>query len=370
MHIILDARTATPHFPGIGRYVTSLTRALLPELSPDDRLTVLYDAEYPQLWPNSPQFQAIPLNLSPFGLAQQWVIPQLLKRLDGDLYHSAYYLMPYRPGIPSILTVYDVIPLLFPDQSSFRARCLFRWAMLLALRAVQRVIAISQSTQGDFIAHFRSSAGKLTAIPLAVDPAFCPQPPEGVAAVRARYGLPEQFVLYLGSNKPHKNLVRLIDAWSHITEYGIRSTLVLAGAWDARYPESRQRVAALGLEDTVRFLGPLPEADLPAFYSAATAFVFPSLYEGFGFPILEAMACGAPVVCSDTSSLPEVAGDAVLYVNPLSIDSIAEGIARVWQGSDLRAAMREKGYAQAAKWSWKRTALQTLQVYRELVNDR
>ncbi len=373
-HYILDARTAAPHFPGIGRYVTNLARALMPELLPDDRLTVLYDAKYPQFWPDSPQFQAVPLDVSPFGLAQQWVVPRLLKQLDADSdgpirYHSAYYLMPYRPGVPTVLTVYDVIPLRFPAQSTPQARLLFRWATRLALHAARQVVAISEATRQDFIRHFHISPGRITAIPLAADPAFCPQPPEAISALRARYGLPEQFVLYLGSNKPHKNLVRLIEAWKLAARNFQPPTcpLIIAGAWDARYPESRRRVEALGLENSVRFLGPMAEADLPALYSAATAFAFPSLYEGFGLPVLEAMACGAPAACSNVSSLPEVAGDAALTFDPQDTDAIARALAQLCADADLRAELRARGLVRATQFSWQRTAQETLKIYRKVM---
>ncbi|MBN1936407.1 MAG: glycosyltransferase family 4 protein, partial [Anaerolineae bacterium] len=374
MPLILDARTATPHFPGIGRYVTNLARALLPELSPDERLTVLYDAAVNpagsmQPWPVSPQFRVIPLSPSPFGLAQQWVIPRLLKQLGADLYHSAYYLMPYRPGVPTVLTVYDVIPLRFPAQSTLQARLLFRWATRLALRAAQQVVAISETARRDFIRHFRVLPERITAIPLATDPAFCPQGPQVVSAVRARYGLPEQFVLYLGSNKPHKNLVRLIEAWKLATRSSQLATfsLIIAGAWDVRYPEPHRRVEVLGLQDTVRFLGPLPEADLPALYSAATVFAFPSLYEGFGLPVLEAMACGAPVVCSNTSSLPEVAGEAALIFDPYDTNAIAGVLVQLCADADLRADLCARGLARATFFSWQRTAEETLKVYRKVM---
>ena len=171
------------------------------------------------------------------------------------LYHSGYNLMPYVPGVPTVLTLYDLIPLLMPEQSSGRPRLLARWANVLALRTARVALAISEATRRDYLAHFRVPAERIVTAPLAADPAFRPQPDAAVAALRARLVLPERYVLYLGSNKPHKNLVGLIEAWKSIANQQIsnqrinasrhhvrsrysRITSVIAGAWDERYPEA------------------------------------------------------------------------------------------------------------------------------------
>ena len=163
--------------------------------------------------------------------------------------------MPYLPGVPALLTVYDLIPVRYPAYSSARARFFIRWMTRLALRAVRHVIAISEFTRRDFMAEFGLRPEQITAIPLAADPVFRPQPPEAIAAVRARYDLPERFVLYLGSNKPHKNLTRLVEAWQmadgewQIADGELQiadSRLVIAGAWDERYPEARERARDIG----------------------------------------------------------------------------------------------------------------------------
>jgi glycosyltransferase involved in cell wall biosynthesis len=380
-HYVLDARTATPHFPGIGRYVTNLAAALAPLLATDERLTILHAPSHPLTLPSSPAVALLSVAAGPFGLAQQWDIPRLLRRLSADLYHNAYIAMPYAPGVPTVLTVYDLIPLLYPEQSSGRARRLAHLTNSLALRAANVVLAISEATRADYLAHFRVPAERIVTAPLAADPAFRPQSDAAVAALRARLALPERYVLYLGSNKPHKNLVGLVEAWrianqrisesanhaSRVTHHA--SHLAIAGAWDERYPEARQRVAALGLNDSVMFLGPVAEADLPALYSGAELFVFPSLYEGFGFPVLEAMACGTPVICSNVSSLPEVAGSAALQVDPRETDALAGAMDRVLSDAALREEMRRAGLAQAGRFSWTHTAQQTLDAYRRVLNE-
>jgi len=405
LHYILDARTATPHFPGIGRYVANLAAGLIPLLAADERLTILYDPAHPPAPGPSKAVRLVPTPVSPFSLRQQWAIPRLIRELvpmpgvlgstrhASALYHSPYYLMPYRPGAATVLTVYDLIPLLFPEHSTLRARLLFRWTAALALRTARLAIAISESTRADFLARFRLAPERIVAIPLAADPIFRPPTAEAVAAVRARYGLPERYALYLGSNKPHKNLVRLVEAWNRVAHNSqiVHGKLVIAGAWDERYPEAKERAAALGLGDQVMFLGPVAGADLPALYAAAELFVFPSLYEGFGLPVLEAMACGTPVICSNAPALVEVTSapgpragmasppgplpmqgrrekeaSAALLVDPLNVSEMAEALARLWTDPALRAELRQRGLAQAQRFNWQTTAHQTLMCYRAL----
>lgn len=406
---ILDARTATPHFPGIGRYVASLAAAMAPQLDRNEQLTLLAGPHPPLSIAGT---RTEPIAASPFSLNQQWTIPARLRGLGAAIYHSPYYLMPYRPGVPALLTVYDLIPLRYPQHSSARARLLFRWATRLALLTTRHVIAITETARQDFVAEFGLRPERITAIPLAADPAFRPQGAQAVAALRGKYGLPERFALYVGSNKPHKNLVGLVAAWATATEtdpdpqlkptrssrprrtngdlqpksrrfngvhdggYG-DAELVIAGAWDERYPEARQLARSLEVPG-IRWLGPIPEADLPCLYSAATVFVFPSLFEGFGLPVIEAMACGTPVVCSNVTSLPEVAGDAAILFDPAppggdashpSTAPLRSALERVLDDHGLRAELREKGLARAAQLSWQVTATRTLELYRRFATQ-
>lgn len=377
-HYLLDARTATSHFPGIGRYVRNLTAEIVPQLAPEERLSVLWNPSDPGGWNPSAlagaRVQLVPAPVSPFRPAQQWRIPRLLGQLRTagcSAYHSAYYLMPYRPGLPTLLTFYDVIPLRYPATVSAQARLFYRFATGLALRASQRVIAISEAARQDLLRYFPVPAPKVRAVPLAADPRFRPQPTGELARVRAKYDLPEQFVFYLGINKPHKNLVRLIDAYAGLAGRSV-PPLVIAGAWDARYPQTRQRAAQAqgddpALADVFRFLGPVEDGDLPGLYAAATVFVFPSLYEGFGLPVLEAMACGTPVACSETSSLPEIAGQAGRLFDPLDVKAIGEALAELLANERLRERLAQRGLAQAGTFSWRRTAQETLACYRELL---
>ena len=370
---VLDARTVTPHFPGIGRYVASLAPALAEQLERDERLLILHAPEAAdRLQPAAgPQVTLRATDLSPFGIDQQWAIPRLLRSLGPvDLYHSTYYLMPYSLRLPTVLTFYDLIPLQHPETVSRRARLLFQLAMSMALGTAQQVVSISEAARRDVVARFKLPPERVTTTPLAADGRFWPQPPEEIARVRAAYNLPEEMVLYVGINKPHKNLPRLIEAFGRLLAGGSRASLVLAGPWDERYPEARTAAEALGAGDRVRLLGPVADADLPALYAAATVFVLPSLYEGFGLPVLEAMACGAAVACSNTSSLPEIAGDAALTFDPLDTGAIESALGQLLGDSALRGRLQQAGLAQAARFSWASTAAATLAVYRQAAHNR
>jgi alpha-1,3-rhamnosyl/mannosyltransferase len=291
-------------------------------------------------------------------------VPQAISRLGADLYHSPYYLMPYRPRAATVLTVYDVIPLRHPEHSTQRARLLFRLSTRLALRAARRVIAITENARQDFVGEFAVPPDKITAIPLGVDPSFRPAGAVAVREVRAKYQLPERFALYLGSNKPHKNLVGLVRAWTTLPDPP--AALVVAGAWDDRYPDARQIAASCG-DKTISWIGRIAEVDLPALYSAARVFIFPSLFEGFGLPVVEAMACGAPVICSNVTALPEVAGDAAQLFDPTDQSALARVIQQTLDDETLLAQLRGKGLARAARFSWERTAAQTLEIYRQVI---
>ncbi|MBN1888228.1 MAG: glycosyltransferase family 4 protein [Thermoflexales bacterium] len=363
-NVVLDARTVSDHFPGIGRYVVNLSQALV-RIDPGLDLVLLHDPSAASTRLALPGLPRIACPVSPFSPRQQWVVPAQLRRVQAALYHSPYYLMPYLPGMPTVLTCYDMIPLVYPAYFSPVQRLIYRLAHSLAFRAAAAILSISQSTKADIVRYFGLDPRRVVVTPLAAGEHFCPQPAGRVDVVRQKYGLPQAYALYLGSNKPHKNLARLVEGWKEarfrFQVSGFR--LVIAGHWEERYPEAKRRVEELGLGEQVIFVGAVDDEDLPALYSGAALFAFPSEYEGFGLPVLEAMACGSPVVCSNTSSLPEVAGEVALLVDPTDVDALAAAIGRVLADVGLRQAMREKGLAQAARFSWERTARETLAVY-------
>jgi glycosyltransferase involved in cell wall biosynthesis len=368
MRIGFDARFIRDGFPGIGRYCHNLARALA-ELAADATFVVLYAPDAPNRRYRiealvQPNVTLVPTEIPIRSVAEQVYLPRLARALSLDIYHAPYYITPYRMPCPQVLTVYDVISRRHPGSLSLTTRLIFAATTRLALHAADALLAISRSARRDLIDLYHVEPDRISVTPLAADPHFGPANADRVEAVKRRLGLPERYALCVGVDKPHKNWSRLVAAWSDLPA-AVRAgyELVFAGRPDPRYAATRQLVAALGLDD-VRFVGDVAEDDLPALYTGAALFVFPSLYEGFGLPILEAMACGTPVACSNTSSLPEVAGDAAAYFDPTDVADMAATLAHVLSDSAHRQALAELALTRAAQFSWSDTARATLAVYR------
>lgn len=365
MRIVIDARPVADHFPGIGRYVASLLRALS-ELDHGHELIALtcpglVNTRHPL---PARGIRLVATSAPPFSLAEHVQIPRLLRQLGADLYHATYYVRPYL-GLPcpTVTTLYDSIPLRFPQAVSWRARRLFRLLHRLVIRSSAHILAISESARADLIADFGADPSRVSVTHLAADERFAPQPAAEIARVRAAYRLPEPYVLALASNKPHKNLDGLLRAWALLGRAGAAAQLVVAGHRDPRGDSGEALAAAHGLASSVRFIHGAAERDLPGLYSGAELFIFPSLYEGFGLPPLEAMACGAAVVCGGSSSLPEVVGRAAQIVDVAAPESIADGVSDLLRSPARRDQLRAAGIAQAAQFSWRATAERTIQAY-------
>lgn len=363
MKVVVDARTASPHFPGIGRYTSNLIRALA---SYQDFISVqTLRGPGPLSYPIGPDQPEISVRASVFSLHQQWEIPRFLGKQNASLYHSPYYLMPYHLNIPIVFTCHDLIPIIFPQYFGNFQRVIYRVAHLIAARVSSRIIAVSESTKSDLTRYLSVDEQKISAIPLAADDIFQPQSSSTIEAIRNTYGLPRLYCLYVGTNKPHKNLLGLLKAWQilHNSKSLEGHSLIIVGPWDSRYPEARKFTADTYLE-SVKFVGEVEEKHLPAIYSGATTFIQPSLYEGFGLPVIEAMACGAAVTCSNTSSLPEVAGDGANYFNPKDPKHMATALGDLIGNTNKLNTLREKSIHQASRFSWNKTALSTIEAYR------
>jgi len=373
MRLVLDARTVNDHFPGIGRYVVGLARALVPFLAQGEEMILLRDPTHSSTLDLmslvGDRVRILDVPISPFSPRQQWTLPRLLRRLRADVYHSPYYLTPYWPGVPSVVTIHDLIPLRYPEYYTPFQRLIYGVSVRLAARTAQRVLADSQSAAYALQYFMGLSEARIRVIPAAADSTFCVRTTVEVKAIRDKYDLPEEYVLHLSSSKPHKNLVRLVDAWALLEERGetFGHSLALAGQMSPRYPEARDRIRMLSMESRVRLLGRIPDSDLPALYSGASWFVFPSLYEGFGLPVLEAMACGTPVICSNTSSLPEVVGDAAITFDPVDTEGMTEALAHALADSERAKEMGKKALQQARKFSWERTARLAYQCYQDVI---
>ncbi|MGH2521885.1 MAG: glycosyltransferase family 4 protein [Anaerolineales bacterium] len=358
MRPALDARTVNNHYPGIGRYTFELARALTGLTNLTLLVNPLQVSQEFDVWSLRARRIAVPY--PPRSLPQQWVVPARLRRAQVDVYHSPYYLMPYAPGLPAVVTAHDLIPLYIGDLSSAHKAMLVA-AHRLAFHAARKIIAVSEWTRADFIEKFHLPPDKVVAIPHGVAPEFRPPAPEALAGFRRQWELPRDYLLTVGINKPHKNLPRLIQAYAALPAGA--PPLVVAGPEDARYPEVR--AAASGLGRRVMFIGRVAEAQLPLLYAGATLFVQPSLMEGFGLPVVEAMACGTPVACADAPGLTEAAGGAARLFNPHEIESIVHALVNALGDSALRAGLRARGLRRARELTWTRTAEATLKVYHE-----
>jgi glycosyltransferase involved in cell wall biosynthesis len=297
---------------------------------------------------------------------EQLLAPLLLRRSGADLFHGVHSVVPLTCPVPSVVTVHDLAFIRFPQTFRAYNRIYLDLATRLSVRRAARVLVVSEHTRREVIGLLGVAPERVVVTPNAVREHFCPPDPATLAAFRARKGLPERFVLYVGTLEPRKNLTTLLEAYAEVAR---RQTipLLVGGGKGWLYDAVFQRLEALGLREQVRFVGYLDEEELPLWYAAATVFVFPSIYEGFGMPPLEAMACGTPVVASNTSSLPEVVGDAGVTVSPYDPAALAAAISRVLDDADLRQELRERGLRQARAFSWRVTAERTLAAYEAAV---
>jgi glycosyltransferase involved in cell wall biosynthesis len=280
-----------------------------------------------------------------------------------------------------VVTVHDLGYLYYPQAHTLTQNLYLRWSTRYNARSAARVLADSEATRQDLVRHYQIPPEKIVVIYPGRDGTLAPVSDEAIqAAVRARFGIDGPYLLYVGTLHPRKNLVRLVQAFalllrsssSQVEPQGTipNLQLVLAGQKGWLYEEIFAQVQKLDLTDRVVLTGYVPDTDLPALLSGATGFVFPSLYEGFGFPVLEAMACGTPVVCSNVSSLPEVAGDAALLVDPLDTDALAAAIERVVTDGGLRRNLVERGFAQAERFSWRRCAQKTMRALEDVAQGQ
>ncbi len=367
MRIGIDARKL--HDFGIGTYIRNLLRQLARQdrqtefvvlCRPDDRDSVAALGE---------NFRSVAATAGNYSITEQITIPLALRREKVTLFHAPHYVLPPLVRCRSVVTIHDCIHLMFPQYLPNQFALTYaRTSIGLAARLANRVLTVSESSKRDILRFVDMPPEKIDVIHNAYDERFGVEPrEEDVVRVRERYQLHDEFVLYAGNVKPHKNLKRLIEAFNLLRRRGLdHLKLVLIGDEISKYAALRRAVHQHQLHKHVRFLGYLPEETLAVMYRLAGVFVFPSLYEGFGLPPLEAMASGTPVVTSNVSSLPEVAGDAAVLVDPYDPAAIADGIERVLTNEALRRDLRQKGLARARQFSWEDSVRRVHDIYVEV----
>ncbi|HEV8675283.1 MAG TPA: glycosyltransferase family 1 protein [Methylomirabilota bacterium] len=364
MRIAIDARLWGEPRSGIGRYTRSLVEALL-ALAPDMQW-ILYLDDRPAPVAAPPGAETRCVGGRQRLLWSLWAAPRDLRQHPVDLFHGVTgFELPRAGASRLVTTVHDLIPLRLPSLVPWRHRWAVRALLGGALRRATRVIAVSEATRAEVLARFRLDPAKIVVVPEAAAPHFTAPTAAETARVRARYGLASPYVLFVGLLEPKKNLPALFEAADRLRRAGAwgETRLVLAGARGWGMTDLAADAERRGLADVVRLLGPVPEADLPGLYAGARAFAFPSLWEGFGLPVLEAMAAGVPVVAARRGALPEVTAGAALLVEPEGA-ALAEALGTLLADAALRERLREAGLARAKAFSWERTASETLAVYR------
>jgi glycosyltransferase involved in cell wall biosynthesis len=308
----------------------------------------------------------VPTGKVPIRIAwEQCISPWITRGQNLDLVHGPVNVIPLASRMPSVVTIHDLAFLAFPEQYPAAQVRYLKSMTAASARRARRVITVSQFTADDVAARLSIPQEKIRAIPNGVSEAFYPRSPERVAAFRLMNDLPEAFILFVGTLQPRKNLIGLLRAFARVPE-DVRIPLFVVGAPGWMYSDIFDEVERLGISGDVRFPGYASSELLPLWYSAATAFVYPSYYEGFGLPVLEAMACGTPVITSNVSSLPEVVGDAGITVSPGDVQAIADAIERLLRDTELRESLVSAGQKQSRQFSWAATAEQTVSVYREI----
>ena len=351
--------------PGIGRYMKCLAEAVTAQAPENDYLLILPPGGDNLV--NAPEAARICPRLKYYSLREQVELPRILSRHKVDLLHSPHFLLPLLRPCPSVATIHDVIYLACPRDLPSRAGRLYYRAMMKACaRMAARIITDSEHSRNEIVRYLHADPERIDVIYPGVGPGFHPVADSAqLQAMRSRFGIDREYILCVGIYKLRKNHAGLLRAFERCLANGLRSQLVIAGPMAEGETVLRRLAAELGVAGHVIFTGFVKDEELRALYSAARAYVCPSLYEGFGFTVLEAMACGAPVVCSRATSLPEVAGKAALYFDPHDPEEMASRIFRVFSDDALRASLIEQGRQNLQRFNWTDTARQTLAVYHQ-----
>ncbi|MCI0495119.1 glycosyltransferase family 4 protein [candidate division KSB1 bacterium] len=374
MNITIDARLALNTMTGIGNYLIHLIEALL-SIDAKNKYRILIRESLNQDHPFNQWKQknliTEKIGVKPVRPGQHFLIPMKLRSRAIDVYHYPHFDLPMIQRYRSVVTIHDlkyiIAPELFPEFGSLK-KAYMNFFYRMSCRKAKKIIVVSENTKRDLVRLFHVPPEKVAVIPLASNSNFKPAAnKQKIQSKLAKLGLNKKFFLVVGERRPHKNLVRIIEAFQIFKKHGFDDyKLVVIGKKYGSYSEPEQTIEQLKLNEDVIFKGYVPDEELPLYYQSAEALVFASLYEGFGIPILEAMSCETPVITSNVSSLPEVAADAALCVNPVASSAIAEALERLVLQPELKADLITKGLKRAKMYSWERTAEQTLAVYQEV----
>ena len=372
MKIAIDARLVYYQRGGIGQYILHLVQELARLDAADGYILLRSRKDSTPLVPRqATHFQNVLLWTPCHNRFEQITLPVELARLRFDLLHSPDFVPPWRGRFRRLITVHDLTFLYYPQFLTAESRRYYNDQIERAVRVADHISADSTATKDDLVRLLGVQPEKVSVVLLAPDPLYRPLDAAACAPVLARHKLEPGFLLFTGTLEPRKNVTGLLSAYRALCDRQPSTPfLVLAGRRGWLYDEIFARIAALKLQDRVRFVENLPNEELVALYNAAALLVLPSFYEGFGLPALEAMACGTPVVCSERGSLPEIAGDAALLVNPDDLDGLASAMERALDDEPLRVQLRSRGFANVARFSWEKAARETVEIYRRMTASR
>lgn len=372
MRIVFDGRVIQYGKSGVGVYAESLLNAIS-DIDTSNRYEIL---SHGNIGSHNGKFEYIKTGFRfdshPAGdLWEQIYLPFHLKRKKTDIFHSPTFHVPLISfGTKKVVTIHDLVSFRFPQTQPKSFVAYSRFMIKAAAKFADGIITSSMATKIEIKDILKVNEEKVHVVYGAPRSIFKTiEDKEAIKEMQIRCNLPCRFILFVGSLEPRKNIGNLIYAFSSMKKKGIIHKLILCGGagWMNEQERLRELAQVSGVGNDVIFTGYVPDADLPAFYNLADIFVYPSLYEGFGLPPLEAMACGCPVITSNTSSLPEVVGDAAIMVNPYDVEGLADAMCRVLTNNELRLKMKKQGIERAKMFSWTRCAAETLEVYKNLI---
>ncbi len=374
--IMIDARFVEDRMTGIGRYTYNIIDNLL-SIDKNTQYFVIIndklDAKHPIFKMNFRNMVLIKCTIPTMGIQQQIRIPLLLKKINPDLYFYPHFDAPLIHNTPLLITIYDLKYILFDNffkKWSIIKRLYIKISMSLSLKKAKNIITISQSTRKDILRVFKTNPEKIKVIYLAASKEFHKINSKDLIRKRIKkYPIKNKYFLCVGESRPHKNLINAIKAFEIFLRHKKEFQLVIVGKSDKRFTMHIDYIRKHNLERNIIITDSIGDNDLNQLYNGAIGYVFVSLYEGFGIPLIEAMQCGTPVITSDISSLPEVGGDAVLYVNPKDPSDIANGFKKIVNNSSLRKGLIQKGMIQAKKFSWEKAANETLKLLMQAIKE-
>lgn len=371
MKIVFDGRTISGNKSGVGVYSASLLKGLA-NIDSDNTYKV-FVSEKPFDVPANFEFLTTKISQENHPIGEIWeyfFLPYFFLKEGIDIFHSPTFHLPiFTPRIKKIITIHDIILLKF---SQTYPRNFVRYAALMlkiAIKVTDAIIVPSESTKKDIIKIFKVKADKIYIVPHGVRHGLnLINDNYYLINIKNKYNLPDNFILFVSTIEPRKNLEGLIRAYSNIRKTGISHKLVVCGGkgWLHEYERITKIAGELGVTEHISFIGYLPDEDIAAIYNLAALFVYPSLYEGFGFPPLEAMACGCPVITSNTSSLPEVVGEAAIMVNPYDIEELTKAMYEVLTNNELKLKMKKQGLERAKMFSWGKSAREHVSIYEKV----